>query len=405
MMKLLLVNLLNECACEKQYEYLWSFIRERELSSQQRQQLLRWYKRIRRDLPWRQTQDPYRILVSEVMLQQTQVDRVIPFYHRFMETFPNEQALADADITHVHRLWKGLGYPSRAERLQKTCQIITRERDGQWPQTAEGLQELPGIGPYTSAAVACFACGQSVPLVDTNVARVYARRDALPIPLDKKLIWQHAENHLARRSAVAYNNALMELGALVCTARNPTCDECPWKNSCQTLAQNPTETTCEEEFKQTANPMKVASAKVQYGVTISDKKKTRKHIVLALIHHEGKYLIAKRPPSVHMGNYWELPGGKKEKGEDDRIALAREIDEELGAEILSARPFVTFTYEYPEFYLTFHCYRCRLFHPELVQPLAATEIKWVTPEEFMAYEFPPANEAIKQRFQRYHFKK
>ena len=329
------------------------------------------------------------------MLQQTQVDRVIDFYNKFLKAFPDAKALAKAPLEKVHRLWKGLGYPSRAELLQKTCQEIIGPRNNVWPESPEGLQELPGIGPYTSAAVACFAFNKAVPLVDTNVARVYARREALSLPLDKQGIWDFAKAEVHKKQQIRYNNALMELGALVCTARNPKCDQCPWERNCQTKSN-------EQYLIDSAAPLKVASKKQQYGVEITNKKKLRQHIVLALIHDDGKYLATKRKKGVHQGGKWELPGGKREKGEDDRTALAREIEEELGVELLSARPFVTYTYEYDDRYLTFHCYRCHVFHPEKAKPLAATDLRWLSPADFFKLDFPSGNKAVLERFKRYH---
>nr|MBA3938209.1 A/G-specific adenine glycosylase [Planctomycetota bacterium] len=167
-------------------------------------ELLAWYARVARALPWRTTRDPYRVLVSEVMLQQTQVDRVVPFYTRFLELFPDERALAAASLDAIHRAWKGLGYPSRVERLQAACAVVL-ERGGRWPDTVEGLRELPGLGPYTAAAVACFAFGRAVAVVDTNVARVYARRDGLGLPLDRAALWAHVATQVDQKQPVAYN--------------------------------------------------------------------------------------------------------------------------------------------------------------------------------------------------------
>ena len=358
-------------------------------------ELLQWYASHKRDLPWRRTRDPYRVLVSEIMCQQTQVDRVIPFYERWLEQFPDEQACADAELETIHRCWKGLGYPSRAERLQLCCRMVINELHGTWPDTPDGLQELPGIGPYTAGAVACFAFARAVPLVDTNVARAYARRDGLTLPLAKKELWAHSAAQVDPDDPISYNNALMELGALVCTARNPTCAACPWQQRCAAVNDD-------ERHELTSNPLKVASKKETYGVTITDRSKPRQHIVLALIHDDGRYLVAKRPADKHVGGYWELPGGKRDKGEDDRTALARELQEELGAELLAARPFVSWNHEYDDRYLSFHCYRCRLFNPDDVKPLASDELRWVEPAEFMDLEFPPANAPVQQRFKKYH---
>ncbi len=364
------------------------------IDSTPQKELLAWYKKNGRTLPWRQTRDPYRVLVSEVMLQQTQVERVLPFYKKFMVLFPNEQALAAASTEAIHRAWKGLGYPSRVERLRATCQQVITQK-GQWPNTVEGLMELPGIGPYTAGAVACFAFARAVPIVDTNVARVYARRDALSLPLDKKDVWSHVAIQVDPKNPIAYNNALMDLGATICTARVAYCEACPWEQRCASRGKKKVHVA-------TANPLKVASKKIRYGVEITNKKKPRQHIVLALIHHDGRYLVARRKKKAHQGGLWELPGGKREKGEDDRVAIAREIHEELGAELLSARGILSFHYEYDDRYLTFHLYRCHLFNPADVKPLASDELCWVTPEEFIELDFPPANKPVQERMKKYH---
>ena len=184
--------------------------------------ILAWYAAVRRDLPWRRTSDPYRILVSEVMLQQTQVARVVPYYEAWLERFPDAAALADAPAADVLRMWSGLGYNRRALALQAACAVVAR--DG-WPRDVAGLQALPGVGPYTAAAVASFAFGAQAAAVDTNVRRVIER-------LDRR---SRRPTELARRAAALvpagraadWNQALMELGATVCTARAPACEACP----------------------------------------------------------------------------------------------------------------------------------------------------------------------------------
>ena len=195
--------------------------------------ILAWYAAVRRDLPWRRTTDPYRILVSEVMLQQTQVARVVPYYEAWLERFPSEHALAGAPAADVLRAWSGLGYNRRALALQAACTVVVH--DG-WPRTVEGLQALPGVGPYTAAAVASFAFGAQAAVVDTNVRRVIER-------LDRR---RRRPPELARRAqaivpagrAADWNQALMELGATVCTARAPACEACP-AASCRSHGRPP----------------------------------------------------------------------------------------------------------------------------------------------------------------------
>ena len=195
-----------------------------------------WYRRHARDLPWRRTRDPYRILVSELMLQQTQVARVIDFYHRFLDRFPSVEALAKARESQVVAQWEGLGYYARARNLHKVSRAVVREG---FPSEADQLRQLPGIGPYTAGAVATFAFERREPLVDTNVARVLTRVFAPKLhpkrARDQKAIWAIAEATLPRtgKAAWTHNQALMELGALVCTARVKHCAACPVQTLCR----------------------------------------------------------------------------------------------------------------------------------------------------------------------------
>ena len=199
-----------------------------------------WYRRHARDLPWRQTRDPYRILVSELMLQQTQVSRVLDFYHRFLDRFPSVEALAKARESQVVAQWEGLGYYARARNLHKLSRTVVREG---FPSEADRLRQLPGIGPYTAGAVATFAFERREPLVDTNVARVLTRVFAPTLhpkqARDQKAIWAIAEATLPRtgRAAWTHNQALMELGALVCTARVKHCGRCPVRGICKSRDQ------------------------------------------------------------------------------------------------------------------------------------------------------------------------
>jgi A/G-specific adenine glycosylase len=190
--------------------------------------LLAWYRRAARDLPWRTTRNPYAVLVSEFMLQQTQVSRVLDFYPRFLKRFPTIDALARARPKAVMEEWDGLGYYARARNLHKLAREVTRRHDGTLPDSPEDLRTLPGVGPYTAGAVACFAHEQPVAAVDTNVKRVLGR------VFRKKDVWGLAAAIMPRngKRAWRFNQALMELGALVCVARKPKCPECPVRREC-----------------------------------------------------------------------------------------------------------------------------------------------------------------------------
>lgn len=196
--------------------------------------LLEWYETEKRDLPWRKTRDPYRILVAEIMLQQTQVDRVIPKYHEFLEAFPDIAALAAAPTAEVIRRWASLGYNRRAVNLQAAAREALERFGGQLPEDPALLLSLKGIGRYTANAIATFAFEQQVPVVDTNVNRILARVAGRPEPLPEKEAWELAARSLPDGRAYPWNQALMDLGATVCTARAPACLICPVFSVCKT---------------------------------------------------------------------------------------------------------------------------------------------------------------------------
>lgn len=204
-------------------------------AEQFRRRLATWYRRHHRKLPWRETRDPYRVLVSELMLQQTQVSRVVGFYDRFLERFPTLGTLAKARPSQVRESWEGLGYYARARNLHALARHVTREHDGVMPSVPAELRELPGIGPYTAGAVASFAFEKRAALVDTNVARVI-RRVFSPRASDRR-VWALAETLLPRsgKAAWSHNQAMIELGALVCIARRPKCGECPVRGECRSV--------------------------------------------------------------------------------------------------------------------------------------------------------------------------
>ncbi|MGE0353262.1 MAG: A/G-specific adenine glycosylase [Gemmatimonadales bacterium] len=202
-----------------------------------RRRLLRWFRRHGRDLPWRRTRDPYHIAVSEFMLQQTQVSRVEQFYPRFLASYPTIRHLAAAPPARVRESWEGLGYYRRAVNLHRLAEQVVRERDGLMPDSVEDLRRLPGVGRYTAGAIASFAFERPEPAVDTNVARVLRRAFATPRrPLKDRALWDLAAALVPRRrgNAWAFNQGIMELGALVCTARKAECGRCPVRGVCRT---------------------------------------------------------------------------------------------------------------------------------------------------------------------------
>jgi A/G-specific adenine glycosylase len=198
--------------------------------------LFEWFRANQRKLPWRETRDPYEVLVSEVMLQQTQVDRVIPYFHEFLRRYPTVETLAEAPTSEVIRIWAGLGYNRRAVNLQRTAQYVATNLYGKFPETVQELKKLPGIGPYTAGAIACFAYEQDVPFLDTNMRRVLHRfwfGVDVPAPTaSEREVIAFAEDVVPPGNGWEWNQALIEFGALLCTARKPACVICPLQERC-----------------------------------------------------------------------------------------------------------------------------------------------------------------------------
>jgi A/G-specific adenine glycosylase len=206
-----------------------------------RSTLLRWYRQHGRDLPWRRTRDPYAVLVSEFMLQQTQVATVLPYYRRWLQRFSNFAALARASEAKVLHAWQGLGYYARATNLHSTAKRVVDRYRGRFPQSIEQMEQLPGLGKYTAHAVATFAFDQPVSVVEANTSRVLSRLFDLRIPIDsttgRNALWNYAASLAPKKSSAAYNSALLDVGALVCLPRKPKCGICPVKKFCR--AKNP----------------------------------------------------------------------------------------------------------------------------------------------------------------------
>jgi A/G-specific adenine glycosylase len=321
--------------------------------------LLAWYELQARDLPWRDLEDPYPIWVSEVMLQQTRVETVIPYFDRWMVCFPSLQTLAEAAEEEVLHLWEGLGYYRRARYLHQAAQYVMEKHQGTLPRDPETLQELPGIGPYTAAAIASIAFDMDVPAIDGNVRRVFSRVFNVDTPVysakGKHEIQTLASEHLPPGSASKYNQALMDLGASACTPQSPNCSRCPLNDLCQAYALGNQE---ERPF------LKKREAIPHYTVTA------------AVIQEDGAVLLAKRPPDVLLGGLWEFPGGKQKKDESLPESLKREIEEELGIPIQVNAKVGTYQHAYTHYKITLHAFHCSLDSQD-IKLTFHTDWKWV----------------------------
>jgi len=278
--------------------------------------LLAWYSKNARKLPWRDHPDPYAVWVSEIMLQQTQVETVLPYFMRWMKALPTISTLASATQQDVLNLWEGLGYYSRARNIHRAAEIVVLQHNGKLPQEINKLKALPGIGPYTAAAIMSFAFRQDEPVVDGNVRRVFSRVFNLCEPMDsikgEKVVFRLAGENLPSGQGGDYNQAIMDLGSAICIPRKPNCSVCPLNEICQ----------AKQLGVQADRPVKKMKNKIPH------------HTVTAAVFEQGnKVLIAQRPQNSLLGGMWEFPGGKQETGETLESCLEREILEELGVEV------------------------------------------------------------------------
>ncbi len=337
---------------------------------------MNWYQSEKRDLPWRNTDDPYHILVSEFMLQQTQVKTVIPYYQRWLKSFPTTEALARAQEPQVLKHWEGLGYYSRARNLHRSARLMVQEFNGNVPDTWDEILKLPGVGRYTAGAVLSIAFNRNVPVLDGNVKRVLSRLFCLKengaTSASENRLWQVAEKLMPSRLPGAFNQALMELGATVCLPQNPLCLLCPLNTTCQAKQKN-----VQGNFP----PAKVKAPSKKIEVSA------------AVIHRNGKTYIQQRPQKGLMGGLWEFPGGKIEKGETPEDCLRREIEEELGVQIKIKEKILTIKHSYTQFRVTLHVFTCTLL-PGKIRATCCEQWKWVAPQNINEYPFPAANVKI-----------
>jgi A/G-specific adenine glycosylase len=283
-----------------------------------------WYAARRRDLPWRRTGDPYAILVSEVMLQQTRVDVATPYYERWMARWPTAAALAAADGEQVLAAWSGLGYYNRARNLHAAAKAIVRDHAGRVPVETAALRTLPGIGPYTAAAVASIAHGVPVACVDGNVERVVARAAGIRTSLDgptRRRIARTAQDWLDPGAPGDWNQAMMELGAIVCTPRRPACNDCPVAAACVSFRTEP------QGIEGIPRKRPTATAREE-----------RMHF--AVVRRKGAVLLVRAPAGGLLGGLLALPGGPA------TIPLARHVARQTGLEVAVARPAATVRHQF-----------------------------------------------------------
>jgi A/G-specific adenine glycosylase len=338
-----------------------------------RDNLIGWYLENLRPLPWRETKEPYHIWVSEVMLQQTQVKTVIGYYQKFIRRFPTLPALAAADLQEVLKIWEGMGYYARARNLHRAAQTLMAEQDGTVPNDHDAFRRLPGVGDYIAAAVQSIAFGQPHAVVDGNVKRVIARLGCVDTPVNlpaaHRVFKPFAQALLDRDRPDIFNQALMELGALVCRPETPLCTQCPLPADCLAHGTNTTQ---------------------RYPLRVKAKRTPTHPIAVGIVFQGDKVLITRRASEGLLGGLWEFPGGKINSGEDAFAACKREIKEETGLNIEVVETLTTVKHAYTHFKIKMEVFICR-FISGTITLKGPVAYRWISLDELDQYPFPKAN--------------
>ena len=346
-------------------------------------QLLAWYQANQRDLPWRRANNPYHIWVSEVMLQQTQVNTVLEYYRRFINAFPGLKRLAQADVQSVLKLWEGLGYYARARNLHRAAQCVVKQHAGKIPNTWEAFYSLPGVGDYIAAAVLSIAFEQPYAVVDGNVKRVLARLYKISAPVNQPQSYRRfkatANKLLDVKRPGTFNQAMMELGALICKPRHPACDACPLNSVCRAY-QTQQVALFPKRKKRAATP--------QY------------HISVGVVFKKDRVLITRRKPEGLLGGLWEFPGGKIRDGESASAGCLREIKEEVNLQVKIVRHLTQVKHAYTHFKIVMEVFCCNYVSGR-VYLRGPEAFRWIRLEEYKQYPFPRANHKFIPLLKRY----
>ncbi|MFT5388336.1 MAG: A/G-specific adenine glycosylase [Candidatus Omnitrophota bacterium] len=333
--------------------------------------LMKWYRDNARDLPWRHTKDPYKIWMSEIMLQQTTVATVIPYWNKWVKKFPTIDHVARAKETTILKMWQGLGYYNRARNIHKAAKLIVKEFNSEVPKDPAVLLTLPGFGSYTVGAVLSIAHDQRLPIIDANVRRVIMRIYAIKGLADAKqdnIIFPYLQELLPYKRLDIFNQALMELGALICPSQSPQCLRCPVRSLCKAYEQG-----IQEVIPET-------------------KKKVIKDIYasIAVIENKGKYFIQQRTGKGLLSGLWEFPGGKIEGSETPERALIREVREEIDVVVEETEFLMKVKHYYTQFRVNLNVYACKVKS----LPKEDSTHKWVNLKKLTQFPMPSGSVKI-----------
>ena len=335
-------------------------------------QLLDWYYLNGRQLPWRGIHDPYKVWISEVMLQQTQVKTVIPYYEKFLKIFPDLSALAKTKGDKLLKCWAGLGYYSRARNLKKSAQVIQVKHGGKFPETLEAVHALPGIGRYTAAAILSICFGEPLAVLDGNVMRVLTRAFKIHANIKDGLVrrqlWQLAQDLLVHEKPGDFNQALMELGATVCTPRQPKCTQCPWKGKCL------------------ANKANIQELLPERGLGLPPRKSFHAVVILEYL---GKYLLIRRSGKGQLQGFWEFPGLELKDGQVANSIIAKHFKKKYALQISELKHMTQVRHSITTRRMTIDVFRglIRKSHP---LPEPERDARWVSSAELRRYPFSSA---------------
>ena len=334
-----------------------------------RRRLIGWYRRHAREMPWRETRDPYRVWVSEIMLQQTQVATVVPYFERFIAAFPDIPALAAAREDEVLRLWEGLGYYRRARQMHKAAGVMVEKHDGRFPRDANSAGQLPGVGRYTLGAILSIAFDARQPILEANTVRLLSRLlafDGDPTRADaQRLLWAMAEALLPRREAGRFNQALMELGSQICLPRGPRCEDCPAMALCPTRAAGR-----QEEIPRTKKkppPEEVREAAV-------------------VVRRRGKVLLLRRDNAGRWAGLWDFPRFELSSRRADAVQreLVEKVRQMTGFSVQPEAKLTTIKHSVTRFRITLECHEARYLRQD-TKPQNRPEMRWLLPEELEAF--------------------
>ncbi len=336
--------------------------------------ILNWYNHEKTSMPWRDEPDPYRIWLSEVMLQQTQIQTVIPYYLRWIKTLPTVRDAAESSEDVVLKLWEGLGYYARARNFRLACQTITENFDGIVPSDPIQFKQLKGVGDYITAAVQSIAFGHPLPVIDGNVRRITSRLLSLPHPPDQHYgeIMDFLTRHIGDTQPGDFNQAMMDLARDVCKPKVPLCTQCPVSCYCSAFSDQNV-----------------------HRYPVKKEKKTRPHfrVAVGVIWKDSHILVSKRKSNGLLGGLWEFPGGKIQNGESSPECIQRETLEELGIQVTVGDFIKTIQHAYTHFSISMDSYHCR-FKTGEPKSIGCSDWKWIKRDELVSLAFPKANHKI-----------